>query len=307
MRESIGVIELIEVFDSASVKQEALLFDRIAALRFNFTVQFMRERTKPPNDDYYDTLEWLFDKGIIFEPEQFAIDEDTAAKPDYKQFLALTKHYADKIRELADAVEKSAHKLEGDFIPVDASPLFLGLQYNVRLYSALLRDKKGLDAHPVIHRNFQSTENPLAKKSDIVQITLNALPVPDESIAWEQIIEYRSDPDSRNKFLDLRHWMSEVARGELTPIEVEEKLEYLISQYQRHMKIHKMKANQGVLQTIIVSPAELAENLIKFKWGQIAKDLFSIKQRKIALMEGELTSPGSEVAYIVKARETFSG
>jgi hypothetical protein len=67
-----------------------------------------------------------------------------------------------------------------------------------------------------------------------------------------------------------------------------------------------MKTNPGVIQTLVVTPAEFAENLIKFNWGKIAKGLFTLKQRRIALMEGELTSPGSEVAYIVKANDTFT-
>lgn len=306
MREFVGVIELIELYDTASIKQEALLFDRIAALRFSSTVQVMREQVHPRMDDYFDTLAWLFDRGIIFEPEQFAIDGNILANPDYKQFLTLSQQYAAQIHNLADAVEQGVVEPEGGFIPVDASPIFLALQHHVRLYSVLLRDKKGIDAHPLIHRNLQSIENPLTTKSDIVQITLNALPVPDASTAWEQIIEYRSDPDSQNKFLDLRHWMSEVARGDLTPIEVEEKLEYLISQYQRHMKLHRMKTNAGTLQTIVTTSAEVLGDLVSFKWSKAAEALFSLRQRRVALMEGELTSPGSEVAYIVKTRETFS-
>ena len=108
------------------------------------------------------------------------------------------------------------------------------------------------------------------------------------------------------KFLALRHWMSEVARAELTPAEVEEKLEYLIDQYQRHMKLHRMKTNVGTLETVVTASAEFLGDLVSFKWGKAAEALFSLKRRRVALLEGELTAPGNEVAYIVKARETFS-
>jgi hypothetical protein len=100
--------------------------------------------------------------------------------------------------------------------------------------------------------------------------------------------------------------MSEVARSELSPLEIEQKLEHLLSQYQRHMSLHKMKTNPGVLQTIVVASAELIENLVKFNWGKVARSLFTLKQRRIATMEGELITPGSEVAYIIKARDAFS-
>lgn len=47
-------------------------------------------------------------------------------------------------------------------------------------------------------------------------------------------------------------------------------------------------------------------DLVSFKWGKAAEALFSLRRRRVALLEGELTAPGNEVAYIVKARETFS-
>ena len=52
-------------------------------------------------------------------------------------------------------------------------------------------------------------------------------------------------------------------------------------------------------------PAEFLGDLVSFKWGKAAEALFSLKRRRVALLEGELAAPGSEVAYIVKARETF--
>lgn len=97
-----------------------------------------------------------------------------------------------------------------------------------------------------------------------------------------------------------------MARAELTPAEVDEKLEYLIDQYQKHMKLHRMKTNVGTLETIVTMGAEVLGDLASFKWGKAAQALFSLKRREVALLEGELTSPGNEVAYIVKARETFS-
>lgn len=100
--------------------------------------------------------------------------------------------------------------------------------------------------------------------------------------------------------------MSEVARAELTPAEVEEKLEYLIDQYRRHMRLHRMKTNAGTLETIVTITAEVLGDLASFKWGKAAQALFSLKKRQVDLLEGELTAPGNEVAYIVKAREIFS-
>lgn len=85
------------------------------------------------------------------------------------------------------------------------------------------------DAYPILPADICLPEDTSAK-NEVIRIVLNALPVPDEQTSWEQIIEYRDDPDSQSKFLDLRNWMTEIARNELTPNEAEEKLEYLLSQ-----------------------------------------------------------------------------
>lgn len=66
-----------------------------------------------------------------------------------------------------------------------------------------------------------------------------------------------------------------------------------------------MKANGGMLETALITTSELIEELARLRFSKAARALFSLKKRRIALIEGELTSPGSEVAYLIKARESF--
>ena len=56
---------------------------------------------------------------------------------------------------------------------------------------------------------------------------------------------------------------------------------------------------------LVVTTAEIAESLVKFQWSNIAKKLFEVRHKQIDLMKAEMTLPGREVAYIVKARERF--
>lgn len=57
---------------------------------------------------------------------------------------------------------------------------------------------------------------------------------------------------------------------------------------------------------VVMTGAEFLGDLVSFKWGKAAEALFSLRRRRVALLEGELTAPGSEVAYIVNARDTFA-
>lgn len=62
--------------------------------------------------------------------------------------------------------------------------------------------------------------------------------------------------------------MTETAKVQLTPREIEEKIEYLISQYGQHMKLHKLKTNTGIMETTVVAGAEFLEDMVKLKWGK---------------------------------------
>lgn len=179
-------------------------------------------------------------------------------------------------------------------------------EYWARAVSIQLRELNSLDAYPLLSGMSYSAQESLIEKSQVVQIVVNNLPTPQDSVSWEQIMDFRNDPDTLGNSLAIRNWMSEVARAKLSPSEVEEKLEYLIYQYKQHIQLHRLKTNVGTLETLVVAGAEFLENLAKFNLGNIAKSLFSLRHRKIALIEGELSSPGHEVAYIERVRRTFS-
>jgi len=140
----------------------------------------------------------------------------------------------------------------------------------------------------------------------VLEIILPKIPIPSETTSWEEIMEFRNDPDSQTKFLALRDWMNEVARNKLSYVEIEQKAEYLVSQYEQHMKVHKMKTKPGIFQTTIVSGTEILEDIVTVKWSKVAKRLFLFKAKKVELLEAELKATGRELAYVVKARERFN-
>lgn len=240
---------------------------------------------------------------------------------DLRQGLALLKGGEDKIRQIEsnsiispvaiDNLKTQGILTEFGYLKMedvddDFWREFISFEYWARKISILLREIKGMQAYPILALETHYLEKPESEKADVVSIVLNALPIPNESASWEQIIDYRNDSDAISNFLALKNWMNDVAKAKLSQDEIEDKLRYLIDRYQRFIKLHEMKVDTGMLETIVVASAEFLENLVKFKWGEIAKGLFSIRHRRIALIEGELTAPGNEIAYIVKTRNAFT-
>ncbi len=103
----------------------------------------------------------------------------------------------------------------------------------------------------------------------------------------------------------LHRWVKTMVSKNKRPNETAEELEWLAHEYQQHMRLHEMKVNRGILEIVVTTSGQVAEDLVKVRWGKLSKLPFSVTQRKIDLMEAQLKAPGREIAYIVKAHKAF--
>jgi hypothetical protein len=74
-----------------------------------------------------------------------------------------------------------------------------------------------------------------------------------------------------------------------------------LGEYERHMRLHRMKVNTGAVETVVTITSEFMEAIANGKYSQATGLFFVAKHRKIALTEAELKAPGREVSYISKA------
>lgn len=278
-----------------TLKREVLLLDKIA---FHGLELITETKSRVPKDVVNELL-WLRDQEIIVIPPAPKDRRTTRLSKAYKQYRKGAEGYLELIEEL-EPKRKTDAQLKMLFEMV-----IIATQLDTRALCLYLREVERLDAcwsfSHSCHEHF-----PEASPRQVLEVILPKIPVPSETTSWEEIIEFRNDPDSHAKFLAMRDWMNEVAKNKLSPVEIEQKAEYLLNQYEQHMKLHKMKTRPGVFQTTIVSGTEVIENLIKLKWSKVAKKLFSFREHQIELLETELKATGRELAYVVKARNRFS-
>lgn len=135
---------------------------------------------------------------------------------------------------------------------------------------------------------------------------IEKFPYLDELTSLEQILDFRTDPDSRRTITSLRRWASNIVAANRSAAEIAQEIEYLLGEYQRYMKLHEMKITRGAWETVITTAAESIEHLLKLQFGKAAKSLFALSSRKIELLEAETKAPGREIAYLAHARKTFS-
>jgi hypothetical protein len=159
-------------------------------------------------------------------------------------------------------------------------------------------------AEKLLHEYMLSSQNPLST-TPAVSVVLESLPVPDDSVPWEQIVDFRSDEQTRFHVLALRQWMRKVSTELNDRSLIREELEYLKAAYSEHLRFHKMKTRTSVWEVILTVPAELIEHLVRFKTAAALKTMFKLREQRVALISAERDAPGREVAYVLKAQERF--
>jgi hypothetical protein len=177
-----------------------------------------------------------------------------------------------------------------------------------RYWCQLASDRYGVTPIPLVSTfaHYDKLPNVAMGKQveyqDVVRAVLKRIPIPSPLIPLDEFIDIRRSVEHKNCFNALKRWMRKIGKGDVTFIELEEELEYLLSEYESFMNLQRLSIETGVFQTVITTGGDVIENLLKFNLGKAAKSAFELQRRKIALMEAERKAPGREVSYIVNSR-----
>jgi hypothetical protein len=144
------------------------------------------------------------------------------------------------------------------------------------------------------------------KEENVAHIILNKLPFPAKDVPISKVLDFKEDSDTRRLLLGMKRWLRKTLESNISLKELNEEIEYLIMEYTHYMKLYDMKITTGTLETLVVTSAEIIENVAKLNLGKAAKSLFSIRNRHLALVEAEMKAPGREVSYIVHANQKFN-
>ena len=175
--------------------------------------------------------------------------------------------------------------------------------HHVRLSSVLLRKSTAnILAIPLIHNLNEIKE---AKKTQVIRLTISNLPIPDNVVSLDEILDFRRDSDNKRRYLGLINWINRISTTSLNLNEIEDELEFYTLEFENRMKIEKQKYKLSSIELILTVPLEIAENLIKINWSKIPKTIINIRKNKLDLMIGETKYLGKEMAYIVKSNEKF--
>lgn len=277
MTKRVGVLSIWDAYRNFDrLKRDALLFDSIAIWESSSPLPWGHWLSDEDNAVIRADMDWLLAHEIVVDPDptENTLDEEVAA-------IAAVHSARREYKHKNDAIEM------------------------VRYWTTIFNSRPNTSACWLLP-SLPPLPSGEPKRTDVLRLVLNAFPTPTADVSWERIEEFRLNHDSRVKRSRLIGWINDMGRTTIPEIEICDKLEALLNDYSEHMRIHEIKVSRGALETVVVTAAELAEDLLKFKWGKLAKGLFELTHERIQLREAELKAPGRELAYIDAAKRAFT-
>ena len=316
MGEFVGVLRLTDyegqfVDPLPSLKREALFFDRLAVPGLSAVL------SRNDVDEAVATdLQWLMNQGIVWDPhvDYSGLGRAPIVRPyparmmmaidvDANTCLSLAQHGYEPVTIVGSHLDLAER------FPIDLDPDAQMMLQMMGQAAAMMNAGQGQGNFAINDRIFPIEAarhvQPPAEPLPGIEVVIKEFPEPDDTTPWEDIAEFRADPDARDRLRAFRRWLRQVSKEGLGGPEAVDELRYLLAAYNRHLGVHNMKTNLGFLETLVVSSAAVVENLAKFRLTELAKFPFAAKHRKIELLEAELNAPGREVAYVAKARARF--
>lgn len=246
---------------------------------------------KTPQMEYRNqNLDYLIEKGkVIFDYKELTGNYSYSAVYDQIS-LILQQKLANTNPE-----KKLSEFYDLCILCHDLKTRILTSLYDNKKYTAVACDSS-------IYNVEQITTN----KSEVYNLILNDFPIIDVSkLSWDQIFEFKNDPEMYNSIWGLRSWISNISNSSKSIGEIEEEYRYLKNQYESGIRLHKLKTSSSIFQTTIQTSAELIENVAIFKLRKVTDLMFKLKENKIALLDAELKSEGNQFSYLFKLKNKF--
>lgn len=148
--------------------------------------------------------------------------------------------------------------------------------------------------------SYYSIKELKTKKQQVYNLILNNIPLPNANNSFEDILNFKEDKNAQISALALRNWITDISYSSYDIDEIEEKFRHLLNQYEKSIKLHKLKTENSIIETIVVGGSEILENLVKLQFSNVAQKFFKHKNDDIELMELEMKTVGNELSFISK-------
>jgi hypothetical protein len=297
----VGVTNLFShLSDRVFPKRELLYFDHVVVVGLADGIEALRQSGKNRYAAYAANLEWLVARGLLSEhdPEAHPLTAAAAAELERANSAA---------RKAADLWERQQHLLQNAKARQAAYQLahdriwssFDSNAYSARAAAVQLTSAT-TDAVALISPSSMLSTGGLTP-GDVIEMILGDIPIPADSIPFEEVISFQAAPETRGHIVALRRWSRQIAKATVGAVEAAQEIEHLTREYQRHMEAQKLKYERGILEVAVVTAADMIESAMKLKLKSLAESMFKIRRARADLLEAEAKAPGREIAFLIRA------
>ena len=276
--------ELEYLFDCGIIKDGTVKPGDLAALPSELAESYRRQ-----TGDFFNAALNNALNPSVTDQMSVLMDRIRAAKQSGTDPAGLITEYNVLVREEAERL-------------VDSTRIF---EEAARLLALDQRAFHNTNAVCLENLGFSTNVDRTAQKSELYEIVIDGIAIPDELIPWQDIIDFRNEDESKKRLLDLHLWISDLATGKVSYVEAANRVQSLKERYRDSMKIAKMKFKTGIVRTIVVGLFALIENTLKLKLKEIADAPFNIVNGRAELMEREMDAPGRQLSYLVRLEDRF--
>ena len=258
-------------------------------------------------------MEWLAEQGLVADTDEVCKYEKESDTQISKLLDAFKKFFEPGMKILEenplpkelDLLDSAEVKEYFDTLTLHYKVFSNQMDARVRMEAARVDMLEGVNAIPLLGGYPELLGIQDYGIQNMAKVILKTLPQPSEATSWEEIIDFVNNQDARMKRTKVQRWIRKVVRKGFEYDAALDELEERLFEYEEYLNIHNIKFSQGVLEALIITTAEVLENIIKLNFSKAAKTLFSINKQAINLMEAELKAPGREFAYIYKTKKYF--
>lgn len=298
MLPSLGSIALVAASRASSLgtlKRAALLFDHLAVATrwrpFQGRSGTVTWRLAAPRHLRAE-LDWLAENGLL-------MDASTRVVPD----SPTDYHFAAQGGFWYSAMPPF------QFTRISAGLSEVSALEGMSIVPAQHAEGMTLFARDGTHAPFQASKPREVGGSDshshVLEVVVNDMPQPDDATPWEDILAWRQDDAARAALVRLRRWIRAMAQEPAPTLVIRDELRYLMDEYTRHMRVHRLRLQHGALRALLTTGAGVTEGLLKLRLRTAVDALFSVRDRQLELETLEHQAPGREIAYLVHTRRRF--
>src|SRR5262249_19162950 len=104
---------------------------------------------------------------------------------------------------------------------------------------------------PILNRFKEYNKNIDFNKHYVYKYVLKEIPEPKDDTSLEQLLDFKEDNDTKEKYFKLIGWINSVSKKAITIEEFEVEYQELYHSYLKQFKIHNIEYNSSIIEILI--------------------------------------------------------